>query len=59
MINSIIGCGFGKEQVKRWYDGYILKEYHAYNPKAVVGVMLDGTFQSYWSQTSTFHAGYG
>jgi hypothetical protein len=49
---------YGQEfdEVKRWYDGYILKEYHAYNPKAVVGVMLDGTFQSYWSQTSTFES---
>ena len=49
---------YGQEfdEVKRWYDGYILKEYHAYNPKAVVEVMLDGTFQSYWSQTSTFES---
>lgn len=29
---------------------------HIYNPKAVVSVMLRGTFQSYWSQTGTFES---
>ena len=42
--------------VKRWYDGYLLNEQHVYNPKAVVSVMTRGTFQSYWSQTSTFES---
>ncbi len=42
--------------VKRWYDGYLLNEQHIYNPKAVVSVMTRGTFQSYWSQTSTFES---
>lgn len=43
-------------EVQHWYDGYILRDEHIYNPKAVVGVMLNGTFQSYWSQTSTFES---
>lgn len=42
------------EKVKRWYDGYILEEYQVYNPKAVVSVMLKGTFKSYWSQTASY-----
>lgn len=42
------------EKVKRWYDGYRLGEWHIYNPKAVVSVMLRGEFQSYWSQTGTY-----
>lgn len=42
--------------VKRWYDGYQLGGYHVYNPRAVVGVMLRGTFQSYWSQTGTYES---
>ncbi len=42
--------------VKRWYDGYLLADRHVYNPNAVVNFMLDGTFQSYWSQTSTFES---
>lgn len=30
--------------------------YHVYNPNAVVNLMVDGTFQSYWSQTGTYEA---
>ena len=43
-------------EVKRWYDGYELENYHVYNPRAVVNIMLRGTFQSYWSQTGTYEA---
>ena len=42
--------------VKRWYDGYLLTDRHVYNPNAVVNFMLDGTLQSYWSQTGTFES---
>ena len=41
-------------EVKRWYDGYYLGNYHVYNPKAVVGIMMRNEFQSYWSQTGTY-----
>ena len=41
-------------QVKCWYDGYHLGKYHVYNPNAVVNVMLEGSFQSYWSETGTY-----
>lgn len=44
------------EEVKRWYDGYMLAGHHIYNPKAVVSVMQRGEFQSYWSQTGTYEA---
>ena len=46
--------GIDYEKVCRWYDGYLLNDYHVYNPKAVVSVMQRKTFQSYWSQTSTY-----
>ena len=42
------------EETKRWYDGYLLKGIHVYNPKAVVSVMLNGEFISYWSDTSSY-----
>lgn len=42
------------EEVKRWYDGYQLGEYHIYNPNAVVSLMLDGEFKSYWSETGSY-----
>lgn len=43
-------------EVKRWYDGYLLGDQHIYNPKAVVSVMNRGTFQSYWSQTRNYES---
>ena len=42
------------EEVKRWYDGYLLDGIHIYNPRAVVSVMLSGKFRSYWSDTSSY-----
>ncbi len=44
------------EKVKRWYDGYFLNNYHVYNPRAVVSVMLKGEFKSYWSETASYEA---
>lgn len=44
------------DETKRWYDGYRLGDYHIYNPNAVVNLMLEGTFQSYWSQTGTYES---
>ena len=41
-------------EVKRWYDGYQLGNYHVYNPNAVVNVMMEGNFQSYWSGTASY-----
>ena len=40
--------------MKRWYDGYLLKDYQVYNPRAVVSVMLRGEFRSYWSETASY-----
>lgn len=42
------------DQVKSWYDGYLLENYQVYNPKAVVSIMLSGKYQSYWSQTGSY-----
>lgn len=41
-------------EVQRWYDGYLLGEYHVYNPRAVIGVLETKNFQSYWSLTSNY-----
>ena len=42
------------DEVKRWYDGYLLKDYQVYNPRAVVSVMQKREFKSYWSETSSY-----
>ena len=44
------------EKVKRLYDGYQIGTYHVYNPNAVVNLMLEGEFQSYWSGTASYEA---
>ncbi len=44
------------QEIKRWYDGYLLNDNHIYNPKAVVSVMLRGEFKSYWSETASYDA---
>lgn len=44
------------EEVRRWYDGYKLGRYHIYNPNVVVDLMLDGSYQSYWSSTASYEA---
>lgn len=41
-------------KVKKWYDGYQLGKYHIYNPNAVVSLMMDGEFRSYWSETGSY-----
>ena len=43
-----------KEEVKRWYDGYLLRDHQVYNPRAVVSVMLRGEYKSYWSETASY-----
>ena len=42
------------DEVKRWYDGYLLEGYQVYNPKSVIEVMKWKKFQSYWSQTGSY-----
>ncbi|WP_455719512.1 AAA family ATPase [Agathobacter sp.] len=41
-------------QVEHWYDGYMLGNYHVYNPRAVVNYMLQGDLKSYWSETGSY-----
>lgn len=48
--------GQNYEQVKSWYDGYSLEGYQVYNPKAVVSLMLNGKYKSYWSNTGSYEA---
>lgn len=44
------------DKVKKWYDGYLLKDCQIYNPRAVVSIMLKGEFRSYWSETASYEA---
>lgn len=44
------------EEIKRWYNGYLLEDCQVYNPKAVVEVITWNKFQSYWSKTGTYES---
>lgn len=44
------------EQMKSWYDGYILNGCHIYNPKSVVDSIRRKSFDSYWTGTETYEA---
>ena len=44
------------EDVKRWYDGYNLRDVSVYNPRSVVMSMKGGYFNNYWTATETYEA---
>ena len=44
------------DETKRWYDGYNLMGFSAYNPRSVVMSMTGGYFNNYWTSTETYEA---
>ena len=44
------------DEMKKWYDGYVLNDYHIYNPKSVVDSLRSKIFDSYWTSTETYEA---
>ena len=45
------------EEVKRWYDGYVLAEdLHIYNPKSVVDSIRRRKIANYWTRTETYES---
>lgn len=44
------------EQTKDWYDGYNVNGVSIYNPRSVTSAMINGIFDSYWTQTETYEA---
>lgn len=49
-------CGFTdkKEEVKRWYDGFIFgKHTDIYNPWSILNFLDSGDFTTYWANTSS------
>ena len=48
-------CGFGteKEEVKRWYDGFVFgKCRDIYNPWSILNFLDTGKYETYWANTS-------
>jgi len=45
---------YGK--TREWYDGYLIGDFHIYNPQAVTELIDSGVFRSYWTGTETYEA---
>lgn len=49
--------GLDFEEVRRWYDGYLLgKGLHVYSPKSVLDAVTRKRFGNYWTQTETYES---
>jgi hypothetical protein len=44
------------DEMKRWYDGYILNGIHVYNPKSVTEAIQRRKYANYWSNTVAFES---
>lgn len=44
------------DEMRRWYDGYLIGGFHVYNPKSVADALRWKDFQSYWTGTETYEA---
>lgn len=49
-------CNVDFEEMEKWYDGYLLGEFHIYNPKSVVDALTWKKFKSYWTGTETYES---
>lgn len=48
------GCDYN--EIRRWYDGYILGDYQIYNPNAVADAAKYGDIGNSWVETGSFDA---
>ena len=49
-------CGLEKEkeEVKRWYDGFVFGQYKdIYNPWSILNFLAKGKYETYWANTSS------
>ncbi len=49
---DLYGYGQQKEEVKRWYDGFIFgNQKDMYNPWSIINFLREGKFDAYWANT--------
>ena len=56
VFNALEECGLGgeKNEVKRWYDGFIFGNHKdIYNPWSILNFLDTGNFTTYWANTSS------
>ncbi|MBQ4529618.1 MAG: AAA family ATPase [Lachnospiraceae bacterium] len=50
---DMYGLGTEKDEIKRWYDGFVFGEYKdIYNPWSILNFLDKGKYQTYWANTS-------
>ncbi|KAK8833861.1 hypothetical protein M9Y10_018323 [Tritrichomonas musculus] len=47
---------FDFNEMKEWYDGYILSGFHMYNPKSIVDAIISRKIGNYWAKTGSFES---
>lgn len=55
VFEALEECGLGeeKENVKRWYDGFVFGNYtDIYNPWSILNFLDTGKYDTYWANTS-------
>lgn len=55
VFDALEECGLGeeKENVKRWYDGFVFGNYtDIYNPWSILNFLDTGKYDTYWANTS-------
>lgn len=55
----LAGCqryGANPQEIKQWYDGYLLNGISIYNPKSVADAWMWKRCKSYWTGTETYEA---
>lgn len=51
------GSGLAFENVRKWYDGYVLGDgMHIYNPKSVIEAIQRKRIGNYWTQSETYES---
>ena len=56
VYDALDECGLSgeKEQVKRWYDGFVFGEHRdIYNPWSILNFLDTGKYTTYWANTSS------
>ena len=56
VFHALDECGYSgeKEEVKRWYDGFIFgRQGDIYNPWSIIHFLNKGRFGTYWANTSS------
>ena len=47
---------FDYNEMNEWYNGYVLNNFHIYNPKSVIDAITSRKIKNYWSKTGSFES---